>query len=179
MDTILEVNAPFYGEVVTLAEPLVYYRMHDSNWTQQDDLATGRFTRMTEFFDRKLAYLAGRCRRWGIAFDPNAARECSLWYAEFRLAAAKLPADRKAGFELPSALLGPALRACASSPFSMRQKLARGAWLMLVASTPRILAARLIEARFVVARRPAWLERLFDSRQTGQAGGGLPPSHPR
>jgi glycosyltransferase involved in cell wall biosynthesis len=176
MDAILEVNAPFYGEVVTLAEPLVYYRMHDSNWTQQDDLATSRFTRMTEFFDRKLTYLAGRCRQWGIVFHPDAVRDRSLWYAEYRLAAARLTATGKAAFESPFALLGPALRACASSPFSLRQKLARGAWLVLVAWTPRLLAARLIEARFVVATRPAWLERLFDSRQVGQAGGGLPPS---
>jgi hypothetical protein len=31
MDAILECNAPFYGEVVTLNGPLACYRLHDSN----------------------------------------------------------------------------------------------------------------------------------------------------
>jgi glycosyltransferase involved in cell wall biosynthesis len=165
MDAILEVNAPFYGDVLTLNEPLVYYRMHDSNDSQQDSIEVHRFTQTAEAFEGKLTYFAERCRRWGIAFDPEAARECSLWYAEYRLAAARLATTGRAAFERPSALLGPALRACAGSPFSLRQKLTRGAWLMLVGLTPRMLAARLIEARFVVTRRPAWLERLFGSRR--------------
>ena len=150
MDGIFEVNAPFDGEVVTLAEPLVYYRMHESNDSRQNSIEVHRVTQGLETFEDKLTYFAERCRRWGIAFDPEAARERSLWYAEGRLAAAKRTADGRVAFERPSAVLGPALRACAGSPFSLRQKLARGAWLVVVAFAPRALAAQLIEARFVV-----------------------------
>ena len=163
MDTILEVNAPFYGEVLTLAEPLAYYRMHDNNDSQQNSIEVQRFAQTLEAFEDRLTYFTERCLRWGVAFDRQAARECCLWYVEYRLAAAKVPADGKVAFERPSALLGPALRACAGSPFSLRQKLTRGAWLVLVALTPRALAVQLIKARFVVTRRPAWLERLVGS----------------
>jgi glycosyltransferase involved in cell wall biosynthesis len=31
MDNILECNAPFYGEIITIHEPLVCYRLHESN----------------------------------------------------------------------------------------------------------------------------------------------------
>ena len=43
MDTMLEVNAPFHGEVVTLTEPLARYRIHGSNWSQQTSSYVERF----------------------------------------------------------------------------------------------------------------------------------------
>ena len=95
MDTILEVNAPFYGEVLTLAEPLAYYRIHDNNDSQQNSIEVHRVAQTLEAFEDRLTYFTERCLRWRIAFDPQAARECCLWYAEYRLAAAKVPADAK------------------------------------------------------------------------------------
>jgi hypothetical protein len=38
--SILECNAPFYGEIVTIDEPLACYRMHDSNLFYRTRLTT-------------------------------------------------------------------------------------------------------------------------------------------
>jgi hypothetical protein len=66
MDALLEINAPFYGDVVTLREPLACYRIHDSNWSGHHCLSPARFVRMVEAFDLKLRYMTHRCRAWGI-----------------------------------------------------------------------------------------------------------------
>jgi hypothetical protein len=60
-------------------------------------------------------------------------------------------------------LLAPSLRACFASPFLLHQRLARAAWLVLVAACPTDIAMRVIEARFVIRRRPRWIERLVGS----------------
>jgi hypothetical protein len=43
--------------------------------------------------------------------------------------------------------------------------MALAVWLALVAAGPRPLASRLIEMRFVVQRRPHWLERILGRRK--------------
>jgi hypothetical protein len=77
MDTILECNAPFYGEVVTVYEPVACYRVHDGNDSLQTTVDKARFDKMSRYFVCKLDYLVlvGRCQIWGVKFDPVAARE--------------------------------------------------------------------------------------------------------
>ena len=165
MDAILEINAPFYGEVVTLSEPLCFYRIHDSNWSAHNCLSSARFSKMVDTFDCKLAYMAERCRIWGITFDPRAARERCLWAFEYRLAAAKLQDDIQNSAESPLDILSPALRASATSPYSWQQRLFRGTWIAAVCFSPRSVAEKLIKARFVVDHRPRWIECLFRTPQ--------------
>ena len=74
MDAAMEVNAAFYGEVLTLREPLGCYRIHASNVTGHLTVSHRRFIRTIDKFDLKLAYLQQRCQVWGIDFDPDAAR---------------------------------------------------------------------------------------------------------
>lgn len=90
MDNILECNAPFYGEIITINEPLVCYRIHDSNLFLQNTINHARFARMAQSCTLKLDYLAWRCQKWGILFDATAVRDRSLWLLECRLAATKL-----------------------------------------------------------------------------------------
>jgi hypothetical protein len=45
-------------------------------------------------FELKVDYLAGRCKVWGIAFDPAAARNGSIWLLECRLAEARIAGDQ-------------------------------------------------------------------------------------
>ena len=45
LDPVLETNAPFYGEVLTLAEPLAEYRLHGTNGYQRQDLSPDQFAR--------------------------------------------------------------------------------------------------------------------------------------
>ena len=90
MDSILECNAPFYGEVVTIHEPMGCRRIHHSNMYAVNALDSARFAMMIDTFVVKLDYLARRCRVWGLAFDPAAARNHSLWLLECRLVMNKL-----------------------------------------------------------------------------------------
>jgi hypothetical protein len=61
MDAILECNAPFYGEVVTLYDALACYRIHDGNDNSQNSLEHPRFAKGIRYCRRKLDYLAQRC----------------------------------------------------------------------------------------------------------------------
>jgi hypothetical protein len=64
MDTILECNALFYGEVVTVYEPVACYRVHDGNDSLQTTVDKARFDKMSRYFACKLDYLVGRCQIW-------------------------------------------------------------------------------------------------------------------
>lgn len=161
MDSILECNAPFYGEVVTINEPLVCYRLHDGNLFLQNTIDPARFPRMSETFVMKLDYLARRCRAWGIAFDPAAARDRSLYLLECRLAAAKLRSAEERQRKEIWGLVYRALRACLNAPLPVLQRVIRAVWFVGVGIAPRALAGRLICWRFVVTRRPAWLEHML------------------
>src|SRR5215469_9640470 len=79
MDQILECSAPFYGEVVTIYEPLACYRIHDGNGFALNRIDKACFDKMSRLFTLRLDYFTERCRIWGIAFDPAAARNRSIW----------------------------------------------------------------------------------------------------
>src|SRR5215472_4972879 len=85
MDAILECNAPFYGEVVTLYQPLACYRRHDSNLYAITAIDNRHFNELLRAFSSKLEYFADRCRDWDIPFDPTLASNRSLWALECRL----------------------------------------------------------------------------------------------
>jgi|SRR5271165_599391 len=162
MDFILECNAPFYGEIVTIYEPLACYRVHDNNDSLQSTIDSARFAHASGLFALKLDYLAQRCRTWGIPFDPAAAGDHSLWLLECRLAAAKLAAAEHSPREAILMTLYHALRACIEAPLPLSHRIIRAAWFASVAATPRPLARRLIAHRFVVNQRPAWFERVLN-----------------
>ena len=164
MDAAMEVNAAFYGEVLTLNEPLACYRVHGSSISDQLSVSGQRFIRMVADFDEKLAYMQQRCRALGVGFDAHAARERALQIFEYRLAAAKLD-PHKAPDARALDLLWPAMRACATSTYTLRQKLVRGSWSVAVALLPKSAAMHLINWRFVVFRRPQWIETLFRSKR--------------
>jgi glycosyltransferase involved in cell wall biosynthesis len=161
MDTILECNAPFYGEVVTIYEPLACYRIHDSNDSMAYVVDKARFDKMSRYFVCKLDYLVGRCRSWGVKFDPVAARNCSIWWLECRLVADKLSAARNPLGEPVWQTLSRALKACIRTPLPLSNRIMRAAWLVSVAVSPRVFARRLIALRFVITQRSAWFERLL------------------
>ena len=164
MDNILECNAPFYGEVVTIHEPLAYYRIHDGNHTLQKTIDHKRFEHACEKFLLKANYLEERCRFWGIPFDRAAACNGSLWLLECRLAAAKLAPDPAVTRVGTLGSLWRALRACTQAPLGLPRRVIFAAWCVGVVVTPRAAARRIIALRFVVTQRPRWLERLFRKR---------------
>jgi glycosyltransferase involved in cell wall biosynthesis len=161
MDAILECNAPFYGEVMTLYEPLACFRIHDGNDSLRQTIGSTRFAHAFRHSSFKFEYLAQRCRSWGIPFDPAAARKRSLWLLECRLAADKLACTRNAAEEPVWRTLFRALKACIVAPLPVSNRITRAAWFLVVAVTPRAVAEQVIALRFIVTQRPPWLERVL------------------
>jgi glycosyltransferase involved in cell wall biosynthesis len=161
MDAILECNAPFYGEVVTLYEPLACYRLHDSNVSLMHTVECARFAFAFRHASFKLDYFARRCQFWGLPFDPDAARNRSIWLLECRLAADKLASVKDPMGEPIWRTLSRALKACVDAHLPVSNRIVRGAWFVIVAISPRTVAGRLIALRFTITERPAWLERLL------------------
>lgn len=158
MDFIMEYNAPFYGEVVTIYEPLACYRMHDSNDNMLNRIDKDRFDKMLRYFTLRLDYFAERCRIWEIAFDPTAARNRSIWGLECRLSADKLASFRDRPADPVWRTLSRALKACSDAELPISNRIIRAAWFLSVAISPRPLARRLITLRFLILERPLWLE---------------------
>jgi glycosyltransferase involved in cell wall biosynthesis len=161
MDAILECNAPFYGEVVTLYEPLACYRLHDSNDNLWQTIETARFAHAFRRESFKLDYFARRCQSWGLPFDPAAARNRSIWLLQCRLAADKLASVKDPMGEPIRRTLSRALKACIDAHLPLSYRIVRAAWFVIVAISPRTVARRLIALRFIIAERPAWLEPLL------------------
>jgi hypothetical protein len=176
MDNLLECNAPFYGEVVTIFEPLACYRKHDRNLFMPNTIDQARFEKMADTFIRKLDYLALRCQFWGFEFNVAAARERSLHLCECQLVAAKV-APVGAPHKPISVTLRRGLRAVFSTPGPLLPRIVLLAWFVSVAIAPRTLARRLIALRFIAtSRRPSFetllttVMRLGTSRKSPKRG---------
>jgi glycosyltransferase involved in cell wall biosynthesis len=158
MDAVLECNAPFYGEVVTLHEPLGCYRIHGRNLYAFNTISGARFAAKSRTFELKVNYLARRCRSWGIPFDPAAALNGAIWLHECRLCAAKLSNGTA---ELVPFTLGGAIKACTRAQLPIVNRMLRIIWFIAVAAAPQVLANLLIALRFVPSQRPVWFETLL------------------
>jgi glycosyltransferase involved in cell wall biosynthesis len=161
MDKILECNAPFYGEVETVYEPLACYRVHDRNDSMQNTMERRRFSYYLRQGTVKFGYLARRCEFWGIRFDPDAACHRSLSWLECRLVADKLATSGDLVGEPIHRTLGYALKACVEASLPVLQRILHAAWLLAVAPAPRVLAARLIGFRYNPSQRPLWFKRVL------------------
>jgi hypothetical protein len=151
MDAILECNAPFYGEVVTIHQPLACCRVHDSNIFAMNTIDNARFALKCHTFELKIEYLARRCHAWGIPFDLIAVRNSSIWRMECQLAVAKL---NKVRADKPIfTMLSRAIEAYRDPPMLASQGMVRAIWFVSVAIAARVLAKRLIALRFVITER--------------------------
>jgi glycosyltransferase involved in cell wall biosynthesis len=159
MDTILTCNAPFFGEVISLSEPFACYRIHDANLYRLTVADAEQFTRMLNYFAHEIEYFTGRCRSWGVPFDPVAVRNHSLWALECRLIADKLAYNKSPAVTDSShhsaRILFHALRACVRAPLPMLTRIIRAGWLISVVVSPKSIARRLIALRFIPSARPA------------------------
>jgi glycosyltransferase involved in cell wall biosynthesis len=162
MDVIMECNAPFHGEVVTIYEPLAYYRIHDSNDNMFHVLDNARFDKLSRYVRLKLDYFAERCRIWGLEFDPTHARNRSIWGLECQLVCGKLASSRDPSEAPVWRILSHAVSAYLNATeLPLPSRIIGAAWFIGVAISPRIFARRLIALRFVITERPAWLQRLL------------------
>jgi glycosyltransferase involved in cell wall biosynthesis len=160
MEWILEYNAPFYGQVLTIYEPQACYRIHDNNLYHINSIHPTRFAAECRSFEMKLEYFTGRCRKWGISFDPSVAHNNSLWLLECRLVAGKLSCT---GDSRVWRNLFRALKVCINHEISVSKRVIEAAWLVGVAVSPRAVSVRLIELRFLPAKRPAWFQTALNT----------------
>jgi|SRR6516162_3346171 len=172
MDAILTCNAPFYGEVVTLYEPLACYRIHDRNLYATRAIDATQFTKLLDTFAFELEYFAARCRNWGVLFDPAVARNRSLWALECRLIIDKLTSINYRSANHSSSppvicTLYRALRACVDAKLPISNRVVRAWWLVGVAVSSSSIARRLIALRFVPSERPAWFEHALTTIVNG------------
>jgi glycosyltransferase involved in cell wall biosynthesis len=162
MDVIMEGNAPFYGEVITIYEPLAYYRIHDKNDNMYHVIDEVRFEKLSRYFTLKLDYFAGRCRTWGVAFDPTAARNRSIWALECQLVCRQLASPADPAGEPVWLTLARGLRAYIETrELPITSRIISAAWFIGVAAGPRVFARRLIALRFAIAERPLWFKRVL------------------
>ena len=116
MDAVLECNAPFYGDVATIHEPLAYRRIYGGNLYAVSAVDASHFAMMSRAYAVKLDYLSGRCRKWRIPFDPAVACNRSVWQLECRLAAAKLASAKDPSREPILNILSCGIKACMRDP---------------------------------------------------------------
>jgi glycosyltransferase involved in cell wall biosynthesis len=179
MDIIMEGNAPFYGEVVTIYEPLACYRIHDSNDNMFHVIDKARFDKMSRYLMLKLDYFAARCRIWGLEFDPTAARNRSIWGLECELVCGKLASSKDPLEDPVWRTLSRALKAyIASTELPLSNRMIKAAWFISVAISPRVFARRLIALRFVIRERPAWFKRFLTTLANITAWRGSAHVHP-
>jgi glycosyltransferase involved in cell wall biosynthesis len=160
MDALLECNAPFYGEVVTLHEPLACYRVHGGNLYAVNSVDDTHFKMLLHTFEIKLNYLADRCQTWGIPFNSAAVRARSPWALECELILTKLTSPRCTAERYTVGKLYSIVYQYLSGPMPPYQRILRSAWCFSVFVTPKRIARRLIAMRFAASQRPAWLQRL-------------------
>jgi glycosyltransferase involved in cell wall biosynthesis len=156
MDALLECNSPFYGEIVTIHEPLACFRIHDSNDSLQNTIDYKRFTQGSRYLDAKFNYLSRRCEMWRIPFDAKAARDNSIWALECQLCLIKTSSPETSQSESSFSLVARGLTASLKAPLPISRRIFRAAWFTAVALTPRPVARQLIALRFMPAQRPAW-----------------------
>jgi len=148
-DLGLEVDAPFFGEVDSLAEPLARKREHTRSASLTATIDPERFERLHALFEGQLAYLAARARQWGREVDLEAIRRRSAWHQDLELVLARLGRrpGRGAARRLPAVWWATLVTL---EPWP--KKLGLLLWQAAVALGPRALADHALRRRFLSAQ---------------------------
>lgn len=154
MDQMLEIDAPFFGDVMTIRQPLAYYRFHGQSDSMTTSVGAERFQKLLAMFDAQLAYLAQRCREQHVAFDLDAVKAGNLWHLELRLILCKLGLHKE---ESLPALLVHTLGALSRSSQSGRKKRFLALWHVALFFAPERLARFILAYRFMPQTRPGFL----------------------
>ncbi|MFV0633109.1 glycosyltransferase family 2 protein [Demequina sp.] len=138
--------APFLGDVITVPEPLVYYRLHGSNrsYLLADD---DRFREQLDQAYRRHRYalaVAGRPER-DIRAILKGRHLLQLRVAHHRIRPAERPIPFDSGAQMArDALTTP----FAPGPEGLAHRLMVSVWALTVLAAPQALARKLIESRF-------------------------------
>lgn len=152
--------APYLGEVVTIAKPLVSYRVHGDNDGAMASFDRTRFRRELRRAIWRFAYARGIAARAGMVL-PAQAFDRSLSALPYRLASLCLePALHPIPGDTVPQVVSHFLRAAfVAQGVSVSGRAALLLWALGVAAAPRSLREQIILWRFASATRPRVLRR--------------------
>ena len=152
--------APFLGDVVTIAEPLVAYRVHGRNDGALSEIDRPRFGHEFSRARARFRYSQAAARLAGIAV-PEAALNRSLSVLPYRLASLKLhPQAHPVLADSAEKILRDVLTACfVAQGVPLRSRATLLAWALSVTVSPSALGERLVLWRFSSSARPETLNR--------------------
>lgn len=162
--------APYFGDVITIAEPLVSYRVHGRNDGSMTELDPRRMRREVARAQWRFAYAQGLARARGSQLSDSAFR-FGLVTLAYRAASQRLsPRQHPLSGDTRVRLLKDVAKAFwIAQGLSLSSRVTFLVWVVLVTLAPRALAERLIVWRFVPGRRPAVLQRTLSILGTVRA----------
>jgi hypothetical protein len=152
--------APFLGDVITIAKPLVSYRVHGKNQGALSSLDARQFPRQMVRARQRRAYAQQVAQAAGIELSADAINS-SLTYLCYRLGSWVLaPQDHP----LPGDSRWRVLKDITAAVFvpqglTLKARVAILVWAWAVALAPAVLGRKLILWRFAPATRPQQLRR--------------------
>ncbi|HEV8550231.1 MAG TPA: glycosyltransferase [Polyangiaceae bacterium] len=147
--------APYFGDVVTVAKPLVGYRVHGKNVAAMARLEVKRFAVELVRARWRFEYARTVARAQGIdvpddVFDKSlAVLTCRI--ASLRLAPERHPIEGDSRLKVVADVLRAAF---VPQGVPAAGRLAIVSWALLVAGSPRLMAERCVRWRFVPTSRP-------------------------
>lgn len=147
--------APFFGDVVTIAKPLVDYRVHSRNDGAMSSLDSSRFAWQTEVAIQSFNYAQRAALKAGLSV-PDTARHLAFGQLRSRIASYRLARDRHPVHgDSTTRILTDILRA-AKTPqgVSRLEAVTLVLWGVLVLISPLAIATRLVHWRFSPSARP-------------------------
>ena len=154
--------APYLGDVVTVAKPLVSYRVHGRNDGALSTMKGDHFARETARAQWRFRYAQRLARSVGLMV-PDAAFRNSLAVLPYRLASFRLaPAQHPIANDSLTAIVRDTLKAAfIPQGRAVQARAALLAWTLMVASLPRPVSERLVLWRFASPSRPRALRRVL------------------
>jgi hypothetical protein len=161
-DTYCLAAAPFLGDVLTIAKPLVKYRVHGANQGAMSALSAARFSKDVQRAQFRFRYGQSAARSVGIEV-PDSALQCSLAFLPYRLASLKLSRDaHPIANDRSSKVLRDLIVACFTPQgVPARSRAALCVWATSVALSPAPIGNRLLLWRFASSSRPQALKRVL------------------
>ena len=165
-DGALNTIAPLYGPVIWLGEAFGCYRLHGANMWAEGTLDPRRNLAHIAQGRREVVWLYEHAQRQGVALTCGDPLDHSMDFLEWRLAAHKLEApDPVARSEHPLRLFRLACGCIHLYETTRIGRLITLAWFLLTALSPRPMAERQLQYRFVRELRPAVLRWLNEVRK--------------
>ncbi|WP_428374969.1 glycosyltransferase family 2 protein [Lichenicoccus sp.] len=148
-------TAAYFGDVETLALPLVYYRMHGKNDSQMVEFNVDLTVRDIERARKRFTFAQQIARSRGMRIDSKAIFR-SLSFAAYRIVSFRFAAKRHPiTSDSRGRIIYDAIRAgCSPQGLALTASAVLVFWILLVAVAPARLAKLLISWRYIPSSRP-------------------------